>query len=264
MKILALCGGRGLIDPELRRRIPKGMIRIGDRPIIWHILNTFASYGHREFVLALGEGGQEIRDFFMQYGKGWRDVRLNLADGACEFLDVSDREDWGVNLVNTGNEALTGSRLARCRRYVEDAPFMVTYSDCLSNVNLTALRQFHQAHGKVATITGVQPPSRFGTFFLADGQVTGYTLDTHLVGKGGYINGGFMMFEPRIFDYVDPFSECSLEVEVFQKLVQDGQVAIFPHNGYWQPVDTERDMQLLNNLYEQNQRPWLPEPSQLK
>lgn len=264
MKVLLLCGGRGIIDPESRMRIPKGMVSLGDHPTLWHIMKTFSTYGHNEFVLALGEGGRYIRDYFLDYSHNLQNVEVSLSTGSIENLNPIPGEDWRIKLIDTGRNALTGSRIARCRRYLEGETFIISYSDCLCNVNITSLLAFHRSQGKIITIIGVQPPSRFGTFITENSQVIGYTSQGKLVGKGGYINGGYMVAEPSLFDFLSPYNESSLEEEVFSQLAKDGQAAIYPHDGYWQAVDTERDIFLLNDLYKNNQRPWLPTPPSLQ
>jgi len=208
-------------------------------------------------VLALGEGGDAIRRHFLYQHLEGRDIKLHSGSGAVEYLSRSNEENWRIKCVDTGLNAQTGSRIARCRRHLEGGRFFATYSDCLCNVDLAALLQMHQAGGKLLSITGVQPSSRFGTFSLSDGQVTGYSLDTHLTGLGGYLNGGFMVMEPGIFEHLDIVNECVLEREVFTKLAAARQVGVFPHTGYWQAVDTERDLQTVTRLYTDNQRPWL-------
>lgn len=263
MKVLFLCGGRGVIDYESRTRIPKGMVNVGDRPILWHIMKTFATYGHNEFILALGEGGQYIRNYFLGYSSQLQDIEISIATHTIETLNRIPEENWRIKLVDTGRNALTGSRIARCQRYIEDETFFISYSDCLCDVNLTNLLAFHRAKGKIITVTGVQPPSRFGTFFTENDQVTGYSPTTKLVGKGGFINGGYMVAEPSLLNLLNPYSECNLENEIFGQQAQDGQIAVYPHEGYWQAVDTERDVILLNELYKNNQRPWLPTPPDL-
>jgi glucose-1-phosphate cytidylyltransferase len=260
MKIVLLCGGRGVIDPESRLRIPKGMVILGDRPLIWHIMKTFSTYGYNEFVLALGEGGQHIRSYFLDYSSQLQDIEISTGSGAVKSLNNIPREDWHIKFVDTGRNAQTGSRLARCRRYIEGGSFIISYSDCLCNVNILNLLAYHQAQGKIITVTGVQPPSRLGTFFTEDDRVTGYSSTTNLVGKGGFINGGYMIAESSLLEYLTPFAECNLENEVFTQLAKEGQVVVYPHDGYWQAIDTERDVIYLNELYKTNQRPWLPEP----
>lgn len=257
MKVLILCGGRGVIDPETRQRIPKALVEVGGRPLVWHVMKTYAAAGFNEFVLALGEGGDAIRrHFFYQHLEG-RDVEIDSGSSRIEYLTRSGEEEWRIRMVDTGLNANTGSRIARCRRHVGSEDFFVTYSDCLCNVDLAALASTHRASGKVATVTGVQPSSRFGTFAMTGGEVTGYTIDTKLIGVGGYLNGGYIAMSPSIFEHLDVFSECNLEREVFNKLAPAGQIGVFPHAGYWQAVDTERDLQTVTRLYLENKRPWL-------
>jgi len=264
MKTLLLCGGRGIYDYESHVRISKGMLMLGDRPILWHIMKTFSSYSHNDFILALGEGGQYIRNYFLGYVSQLQDVEVTIANGTMKALNQIPEENWIIKLVDTGRNAQTGSRIARCRRYIDNETFLISYNDCLCNVNIPDLLTYHRAQGKTITVTGVQPPSRFGTFFTDEVRVTGYSSATKLVGKGGFINGGFMVAEPSLFDYLTPYNECSLEKEVFSQLAQEGQVAVYPHDGYWQAVDTERDMIVLNELYQANKRPWLPDAPALQ
>ena len=257
MKCLILCGGRGIIDSETRQRIPKALLQVGDHPLIWHVMKTFASAGYDEFILALGEGGEAIRRHFFYHHLEGRDIELSAGSDHIEYLTQSAEDNWRIKLIDTGLHASTGSRIARCRRYVENETFFVTYSDCLCNVDLAALQQSHQAGGKIMTVTGVQPRSRFGTFTLTDNEVAGYTVDTPLTGFNGYLNGGYMVMNPAIFDHLNVLNECNLEREVLPKLAELHQVGLYPHNGYWQSVDTERDLQMVTRLYEDNKRPWL-------
>lgn len=257
MNVLILCGGRGVIDPETRQRIPKAMMQVGGRPLLWHVMKIFAAAGHADFVLALGEGGEAIRRYCLHQHIEGRDIAFQSGSAKLEYLSRSAEENWQIKCVDTGLNAQTGSRIARCRRYLEGERFFVTYSDCLCNVDLAALLQSHQRGGKLVSVTGVQPGSRFGTFALSDGAVTGYSMDTKLAGVGGYLNGGFMVVEPGIFQHLDIVNECTLEREVFAQLAAARQVEVFPHTGYWQAVDTERDLQTVTRLYTENQRPWL-------
>ena len=262
--MLILCGGRGVVDAERRCRIPKGMLLIGNRPVLWHVMKTFSIYGYNEFVLALGEGGEEIRDYFLNYRLYSGDIEVVLTRQKSEILNCVATENWNIKMVDTGFGAQTGSRIARSRRYLHGERIFVTYSDCLCSVNLEQLLSFHERQGKLATVTGVQPASRFGTFFCDDEQVTRYSLETKMAGIGGYVNGGFMVLEPGVFDFIETFNECSLEREVFEKLATEKKVAVYPHAGFWQAVDTERDVALLNHQFNHNQRPWLPSPESFK
>lgn len=257
MNVLILCGGRGVIDPETRQRIPKAMMQVGGRPLIWHVMKIFAAAGHEDFVLALGEGGEAIRRYCLHQHIEGRDIAFHSGAGTVEYLSQCAEENWRIKCIDTGINAQTGGRIARCRRHLEGRSFFLTYSDCLCNVDLAALLAAHQKSRKLVTVTGVQPSSRFGTFSVNDGAVTGYSLDTKLTGLGGYLNGGFMVMEPSIFEQLDIVNECNLERDVFAKLAATQQVGVHPHAGYWQAVDTERDLQTVARLYMENQRPWL-------
>ncbi len=257
MKVVILCGGRGVIDPESRLRIPKALMQVGGRPLVSHVMNSFATAGFTEFVLALGEGGDAIRrHFYYQHIEG-RDIEFSGGSGQFSYLTNAPEDNWQITCVDTGINAQTGCRVARCRRYVEREPFFVTYSDCLCNVNLQALIAFHRTNGSLLTATGVQPTTRFGTFAMESDVVTGYSLETHVAGMGGYVNGGYMVMDPDIFEHLDVFNECTLEREVFTKLARLGLIGVFPHTGYWQAVDTERDLATVTKFYLGNQRPWL-------
>ena len=258
MKCVILCGGRGIIDVESRQRIPKACLQVGEKPLIWHVMKIFATFGFDEFVLALGEGGELIRRFFLHQNLYSQDVELSGGDRRITYLTTSPEATWKIKCIDTGLNAQTGSRVARCRRYLDDGPFFVTYSDCLANVNIMDLIAFHRKQGKTLTVTGVQPGSRFGTFYVKDDTVSGYSLETKLSGVGGFLNGGFMIMEPKVFDYLEVFNECTLEKEVFSQLARESNLAVYPHTGYWQAVDTERDLQTVASLYLGNIRPWLP------
>ena len=257
MKCVILCGGRGIIDPETRQRIPKALMQVGGRPLIWHIMKTFAAAGHTDFILALGEGGDAIRRSFLNNHIESRDIELVGGSSDIRYLTPADEESWTIKCVDTGQNAQTGSRIARCRRYLESEQFFVTYSDCLCNVDLGALCMAHQKNGNVITVTGVQPPSRFGTFIVSEESVTGYSLEAKLTGIGGYLNGGYMVTDERVFDYLQVFSECNLERDVLPAMLADQAIGLFPHDGYWQAVDTERELELVTRLHLENQRPWL-------
>lgn len=257
MKILILCGGRGLVDPETRQRIPKALLHVGGRPLIWHVMKTFASAGFNEFVLALGEGGDLVRRHFCYQHLEGRDLEIETGSGRIEYLSQTREEDWRIRMVDTGLNANTGSRIARCQRHLVGGDFFVSYSDCLCNVDLAALVTAHRRSGKIVTVTGVQPSSRFGTFYVNNDEVSSYTIETKLTSVGGFVNGGYMAMSQGIFEHLDVFSECNLEREVFSKLATSRQVGVFPHSGYWQAIDTERDLQEVSQLYLENKRPWL-------
>jgi glucose-1-phosphate cytidylyltransferase len=257
MKTLIFCGGRGIVDPVSRQRIPKGMVQIGDRPLLWHVMKSLAAYGHTDFILALGVGARSIHDYFVNGRTTDRTVRVDFSTGDVTPLTSAPEDNWTVTLVPTGQKAETGARLSRCRPYLGQERFLMTYSDCLANVAIDALEEFHRRRGKTLTVTGVQPTWRFGVFNSRGGEIVGYTPTAHLMSQFGFINGGYMIAEPAIFEHVEPFAECSLECDAFPRLAEAQQIAVYQHDGFWQAVDAERDIEALNAIYWQNRRPWL-------
>jgi glucose-1-phosphate cytidylyltransferase len=255
MKCLILCGGRGVIDPISRHRIPKSLLKVGNRPLVWHVMKLFSSYGYTEFVLALGDGGDQIRQYFMNSFELLHDIEVNIADNNVTSLNKIPEENWTVKLIDTGISASTGARISRCERYLKHEPFFITYSDVLADVNINNLLEFHKNSGKTLTVTGVNPPSRFGTFYLKD--ELSYDPRARLEMHMSRINGGFMVANENIFEKLSPISECNLETEVFNTLVVEKQIGVWKHDGFWQNVDTERDVEYLQSLYEVNKRPWL-------
>lgn len=257
MKVLLLCGGRGVIDPETRNRIPKCLLKIGNRPLIWHVMKLFAAYGHTDFVLALGQGGDLIKAYFMNAFEFLHDIELDLKSNNIQSLNKIPEENWTIKLVDTGTTARTGARIARCERYLRYEPFFISYSDILADVKLDGLLENHQKSGAILTVTGVNPPSRFGTFYRDNGNVSGYQATAMLDMKEAKINGGFMVAGEDIFSKLSPITECNLETEVFDQLVAEKKLNLYSHEGFWQNVDTERDQDFLNQLYDANKRPWL-------
>jgi glucose-1-phosphate cytidylyltransferase len=257
MKVLLLCGGRGVIDPETRVRVPKCLLKIGNKPLIWHVMKLFSSYGHVEFILALGQGGELIKSFFMNAFEYLHDVELNLVSKETIALNSIPEENWNIKLIDTGITARTGARIARCERYIKREHFLISYSDILSDVNINELIEYHEMKKKILTVTGVNPPSRFGTFFIDDEELLGYNSNAMLNMQDGRINGGFMVADHRLFSMLSPITECNLEGEVFDILMKQNEITLFKHNGFWQNVDTERDIQYLQDLYEINKRPWM-------
>jgi glucose-1-phosphate cytidylyltransferase len=256
MKCLILCGGRGVIDPITRNRIPKSLLKVGNRPLVWHVMKLYSSYGYNDFVLSLGQGSEEIKSYFMNSFELLHDIEVNIADNNVRSLNKIPEENWTVKLVDTGNSASTGARIARCERYLKHESFFVTYSDVLADVNINSLLKHHNDSGKLFTVTGVHPPSRFGTFSLK-GKELSYDAKAKIEMDQARINGGFMVANEKIFSKLSPMSECNLEGEVFNTLVGEKQISLFEHDGFWQNVDTERDIEFLQSLYDVNKRPWL-------
>ncbi|MEI8109616.1 MAG: sugar phosphate nucleotidyltransferase [Chitinophagia bacterium] len=256
MKCLILCGGRGTVDAYSRNRIPKALLKVGNRPLVWHVMKLFSSYGYTDFVLALGSGSEEIKQYFMNSFELLHDIEINIADNNVKSLNKIPEEKWKVKLIDTGISASTGARISRCERYLRHEPFFITYSDVLSDVNINELLAFYQSENKMFTVTGVHPPSRFGTFYLGGKNLT-YDSKAKIEMHQSRINGGFMVANEKIFKILSPISECNLETEIFDGLVSQNQISVYKHDGFWQNVDTERDIEYLQSLYDINKRPWL-------
>jgi glucose-1-phosphate cytidylyltransferase len=257
VKIVILCGGMGTRIRDASENLPKPLLPIGGRPIIWHIMKGYAHHGFNEFVLCLGYKGWLFKEFFLNYRAMRSDLVVTLGEkGGARFLDSSQDEDWNVLLADTGEAAMTGGRLAAVRKYVEaDDLLMLTYGDGVADVDLKQLLAFHRRHGKIATVTAVRPPGRFGELSLDQETVVEFAEKPQA--GGGLINGGFFVFDSRrIWDYVRSEPGCILEGEPMQALVRDGQLAAFEHTGFWQPMDTPREFNLLNNLWESGHAPW--------
>ena len=258
MKVVILCGGKGTRLREETEFRPKPMVPIGSRPILWHIMKIYAAHGFNEFILCLGYKGQMIKDFFIHYDTRLQDctVTLGTAKG-IQYHSRHEEIDWTVTLAETGLESLTGTRLRLVQKYLagpED--FMLTYGDGVSDVDLDALLKFHRSHGKIMTVTGVRPPGRFGELLCdAAGRVTEFNEKPQAT--VGQISGGFFVCRPEILRYLDPQANQMLEVEPMRQLVQEGQLMVFPHKGFWYPMDTYRDYTLLNSLVAKRQAPWI-------
>jgi glucose-1-phosphate cytidylyltransferase len=253
MKVVILAGGRGSRLAELTEVVPKPMVQIGERPILWHIMKHFAAFGHKEFVLALGYKGYVIKEFFLQYKLLSASLTVDLASGTSLVHDDDIRDDWKIHLVETGVATGTGGRLHRLRRWLNGEPFMLTYGDGVSDVDLAAVTATHTRNGKLATVTAVRPPSRFGGLTFESGIVTDF-VEKPQIGEG-WINGGFMMFEPGVFDYMDDKTD-SLEKDLLERLAADRQLAVHTHGGFWQCMDTLRERDLLEELWQCGRAPW--------
>ena len=256
MKIVILCGGKGIRLENSNDFIPKAMAKIGHRTMIWNVMKIFSKFGLYDFVLALGKNGDMIRDYFLNFNKNFNDITISLSNNNVQYLTNNQEKDWQITCVETGENAGTGARISRCQEYLGEN-FMVTYSDCLSDVNIEEVISSHIKSGKVATITGVMPPYRYGEFVTEDERIIGFNENSLLKSNNGWVNGGFMVFNKQIFKYLNPFNECSLENEIFKKLVSDDQINIFKHPGFWQCLDNDREYNYLNNLCDQNLNYWL-------
>ena len=257
MKAVILCGGNGIRLNNSLNFIPKGMVKIGHRPMIWHVMKNFSHFGVNEFVLALGLGGQMFRDYFIHYNENINDLTIILGESKMNYNTQHQEEKWKITFVETGEQSGTGARLFRCQKYLENQVFMAAYSDCLADIDITKLLEFHKNHGKIASVSGVMPPFRYGEFTLAKGMPVDYHDVSRLKSPEGLVNGGFMVFEPKIFSQLTPFNECVLEKEVFKKLVEDKQIGVYEHTGFWQCLDNDREYAYLNDLCAKNSEYWL-------
>jgi len=258
MKAVILCGGYGTRIRDVADNLPKPMISIGRYPILWHIMKYYASYGLNEFVLCLGYKGQVIKDFFLNYEAHTKDFTIVLGRGGdVRFHTNHNESDWQVTLADTGLDAMTGARIRKIRNYIgDDEHFMLTYGDGVGDIDINRLREFHMAHGKILTVTGVRPPGRFGEL-MADGDGLVSEFNEKPQATGGRISGGFFVCRREIFDYLDEREDLVFEQEPTKRLVADGQLFLYPHNGFWQPMDTYRDYLLLNGLAAKGKAPWM-------
>ena len=252
MKTVILAGGLGTRLSEETIVKPKPMVEIGNKPIIVHIMNTYAHYGYKEFVLALGYLGEMLKEYFMNFCFHQSNLYIDLKSGKTEVLNESC-VDWKVNLIDTGLESMTGGRLFRLRDFLKEQTFMLTYGDGVANIDIRKLVSFHKSHGKIATVTAVRPVARFGGLSIDKEKVTDFR-EKPQTGEG-WINGGFFVFEPKIFNYLRSEVDV-LEGEPMEKLVKDGQLMAYKHEGFWQCMDTVRDRHSLEKMWESGKAPW--------
>ena len=231
---------------------PKPMVEIGGKPMLWHIMNLYAGHGFREFLVACGYKGEMIKEYFHSFFVHNSDCFVDLRDGSRSVVNSSPI-DWRIGLIDTGLDTMTGGRILHLKKWIGEEPFMVTYGDGLGDVDIGSLVAFHRAHGKLATITAVRPPSRFGALLLAGDAVREFS-EKPQTGEG-WINGGFFVFEPPVFDYLGG-DQSILEREPLERLADDGQLMAFRHTGFWQPMDTLRDKELLESLWAGGKAPW--------
>jgi glucose-1-phosphate cytidylyltransferase len=254
VKVVILCGGQGTRLREETEFRPKPMVTIGSRPILWHIMKIYAHHGFREFILCLGYRGQMIKEYFLNYEAWNNDFTIHLGSKArVEFLEAHAEQDFQVTLVDTGQETMTGGRVKRAERLIGDDTFMVTYGDGLADIDINDLLRYHRAHGRLATVTGMQPPSRFGMLSAReDGRVMRFAEKP---ASDGWASAGFFVFQRPIFDFLDS-DQCVLEREPLERLAADGQLMVFRHTGFFFAMDTYREFQTLNAMWEEGRAPW--------
>ena len=255
MKTVILAGGYGTRIRDVADDIPKPMIPVGPFPIIFHIMKLYAKFSHKDFIVCLGYKGQTIKDFFLNYETSTRDFSIAFGTGKITYHNDPTEDDWNVTLADTGLRSMTGSRISQIKNYVGNEDFMITYGDGLSDVDIDKLIAFHKSHGKILTITGVRPPARFGEMNTNQkGEVLEFNEKPQA--SAGRISGGFFVASPKLFDYLTDNEDLIFEQEPMRKLVSDNELMMYEHDGFWQPMDTSREYQLLNSLYDKGEAPW--------
>ena len=254
MKVIILCGGLGTRLKEETDVKPKPMVEIGGMPILWHIMKTYAHYGYNEFVLCLGYKGEVIKEYFYNYEILTNDFTIELGTRNIEIYPHHSETGWKVTLVDTGINAMTGARVKRVEKYIDESTFMLTYGDGVTDLDINKLMKFHRSHGKIGTVTGVSPPSRYGELLFQKDQVLSFTEKPQ--NQNSSINGGYFILEREFFRYLDDNDECVLERGPLEMLAKDKQLNAYHHNGFWQCMDTYRDYKYLIAEWEKGDPPW--------
>jgi glucose-1-phosphate cytidylyltransferase len=254
MKVLILAGGLGSRLSEETELKPKPMIEIGGKPILWHIMKIYSHFGYNEFVILLGYKGYIIKEYIANYYMHNSDITFNMKDNSVEILN-NNTEPWKVTLIDTGLDSMTGGRIKRARWFVGNEPFMVTYGDGVSNVDIPALVEFHKKHKKIITVTSVQPEGRFGSLII-DKNDRIIKFQEKPKGDDHWVNGGFFVCQPEVFDYIDSDSTI-FEKEPLENLARDGQLYTYRHHDFWKPMDTIRDKKQLEELIQKGNAPWM-------
>ncbi len=252
MKVIILAGGFGTRLSEYTETIPKPMVTVGGRPILWHIMRSYAHFGHKDFYLALGYKAEVIKEYFLHYRSLNADFTVDLSSGMVEPHRAEDT-DWRVTLVQTGLESMTGGRVKRLQSFIGNETFMLTYGDGVADVDLGALLEFHKSHGKMVTVSAVRPSARFGELEMQGQQVI--TFQEKPQTGQGWINGGYFIIEPEFFDLIEG-DEMILEREPLEKAASMGELMAYQHDGYWQCMDTKRDRDHLEELWAKDRAPW--------
>ena len=253
--VIILCGGKGSRLSEETVLKPKPMIEIGGKPILWHIMKHYSYYGYHHFILALGYKGEYVKNYFYNYRIFSNDFTIEMhPEKEPQIHGLTDESHWEITLVDTGLNTLKGGRIKRLERYVKSDNFHLTYGDGVSNVNLNELDRFHMKHGNIGTITGVHPPSRFGEMVIEGDNVIHFEEKPQL--STGIINGGFFVFNRKFFDYLTSDDKCDFEFGPLQKIASEKELKVFKHNGFWQCMDTIRERDYLNSLWESGAPPW--------
>ena len=254
MKVLLLAGGFGTRLSEETNVRPKPMVEIGGKPILWHIMKIYSQYGFNEFVVLLGYKGYFIKEYFANYFLHQSDITIDMKDGKMEILNNSS-EPWKVTLLDTGLNSMTGGRVKRAQDFVGNEPFMLTYGDGVSDLNIDKLVKFHKSHGKAMTMTSVQPDGRFGALNIDENNKV-HEFKEKPKGDGNWINAGFFVCEPKVFDYITEGDSTVFEQSPLMNLAKDGEIFTYKHNGFWKPMDSLKDKNDLNKLWSENRALW--------
>ena len=252
MKVVILAGGFGTRLSEYTESIPKPMVSIGGKPILWHIMNTYARFGHKDFYIALGYKAEVIKEYFLNYRTLNSDFTVDLSNGNL-VAHQQDLVDWQVTLVDTGLDSMTGGRVKRLKDFICDEPFLLTYGDGVADIDIDALVRFHRSHGKMATVSAVHPGARFGELDIQNHVVTSFKEKPQT--SQGWINGGYFVLEPAFFDLIKG-DDTILEKEPLEQIAQMGELMSYQHEGFWQCMDTKRDRDALEELWQSDQAPW--------
>lgn len=253
MKVVILAGGLGTRLQEETSVKPKPMVEIGGRPMLWHIMKLYSAQGYKEFVVALGYKGGVIKDYFLNYRHRDSDLIVRLKSGEVTVSHRADVDDWTIHLIDTGNDAMTGGRIKRASEYIGDETFMVTYGDGVADIKIADVVQHHESQGLMATVTAVRPPARFGEIYLEAAKVSRFEEKPQT--NAGWINGGFFVLGPQVRDYIEG-PKTVFEREPLNRLAAEGQLASYQHHGFWQCMDTVRDVELLQKLWTRDEAPW--------
>lgn len=256
MQVAILCGGRGTRIRGTVADAPKPMVPIGSYPILWHIMKTYAHYGHQDFLLCLGYRSQDIKQFFLNYQDNTSDFTVRFGEGghSVDHHNPPAESGWSVTCAETGLDAMTGARVKRIEKYLDGDTFMLTYGDGVGTIDIDKLVSFHKAHGKIATLTAVMPPGRFGDLELDGDQITSFQEKPQV--SGAVINGGYFVLDRRVFEYLDDREDLIFEREPLQRLAADGELMAYRHDGFWLPMDTYREFQVLDKLWRSGEAPW--------
>ena len=254
-KVVILCGGLGTRMKEETEVKPKPMVMIGDKPILWHVMKIYSHYGFNDFVLCLGYKGEVIKEYFLNYDILNSDFTIKLAPQKVVTVhNTSEESDWRVTLADTGADALKGARLKRIEKYIKEDIFMVTYGDGVGNIDIKKLLEFHNSHGKIATVTGVRPPSLFGELQVKDNKAVIFAEKPQT--STGLISGGFFVFNRKLFDYLTDDDNCDFEKGPLEKIAAKGELMVYTHEGPWVCMDTYRDVVYLNKVWASGEAPW--------